>query len=250
MKLNKAGTQLGITFNVIEFEDSDILGFIQDPTKVTRVTDCVNADRRQKVALVEGRSDLSEKIDTLGFTRKTKQVTKDGETVTVPAETEGEHIDRFTASLADGSFTTPGFNKPSGDAKTAQKAAEAFLQSIADTCGDKVDAEGKPCYVLDITKAIRKPGTGLVPKWAMAGATQIITNGSQQKWAEKFTTGYTSGSGVAIDPIAFENFQVVPAHHLPPDEKQAVLHRNTINLAKALIEQRRQEDAKRAPEFA
>lgn len=245
-----ANTQLGVTFRVVEFEDSDILTLVQDPTKLARVTDCVNADRRQKVALVDARADLSEKIDGLGFARKTKQVTKDGETITVPAETEGEHIDRYTASLADGSTTNPNFTRPSGDAKVQQTAAEKFLQTIADTCGDKIADDGNPAYVLDITKAVRKAGTGLIAKWAMTGAQNIITNGSQANWAAKFTSGYTSGSGVAIDPIAFENFQVVPDASLSPADKAAVLHRNVINLAKCLVEQRRQEDAKRAPEFA
>ena len=92
MKQNKANTQLGVTFNVVEFEDSDILSLISDPVKLTRITDCVNADRRQKIALVDARYDLSEKISTsYGFTRKTKNVVADGVTTTVPDETEGAH---------------------------------------------------------------------------------------------------------------------------------------------------------------
>jgi len=250
MKLTSADTQIGVTFRIVEFEDSDILSLVQDPTKLARVTDCVNADRRQKVALVEARYDLSQKLNNdYGFKMLMETVKKDGEDVEVPAETEGKHIQRFVDALVDGTASPSGWTKPSGDAKVVENAAYAFLQTIANTCGDKTH-DGKPCYILDINKAIRKPGVGLLPKYAKDAATNIINNGSQAKWAEKFTNGYTSGSGIAIDPIAFEAFDVVPPADASPADKQAILDRNIRNLARCIVEVRRQEEAKRAPEFA
>ena len=252
MKLTQADTQLGVTFSVVEFEEADIVSLIQDPTKLSRITDCVNADRRQKVALVDARFDLSESLKSLtpsGFARKTEQVKKDNELVDVPAETESQHIKRFIDGLVTGSFTTDGFHLPSGDDKVKEAAAYHFLQSLAAKCGDK-EHDGKAAYVLNLDKAARQAGSGLVPKWAMDGAAQIIANGSQEKWAAKFTTGYTSGSGVAITPFPFEDFSVVAAHNATADEKAAVHETNKKRLAKCLVEQRRQENAARSGEFA
>ena len=249
MKLNQADTQLGVKFNVVEFEDTDILSMVTDPTKLARVTDCVNADRRQKIALVDARFDLSEKITAITFSRLTKQITKDNVSVTVPAETEGEHIKRFTDALVKGTFETPGFTLPSGDEKQKETAAYAFLQSIASTCGDKT-FNNQPAYVLDITKAVRKPGTGLIAKWAMDAAATIIKNGNQAAWVTKFTSGYTSPRGIAIPPITFGDFTAVAAHHSTPEQVQAVHETNQKNLAKAIAEVRRIENDLMQPEFA
>jgi hypothetical protein len=239
MKQQKANTQLGVTFNVVEFEDSDILSLISDPAKLARITDCVNADRRQKIALVDARYDLSEKINGLGFARKTKDVTVDGATTQVPDETEGSHIKRFTDALVDGSFSTPGWTVPSGDAKVKETAALAFLQSLADACG---------VYTLNLDKAVRKGGTGLIPKWALEAAGNIIKNGTQASWVEKFSKGYTTNRGIVIDAFVFGDFQQVGTG--TPEQIEATHQSNLKNLAKAISEVRRQENEKVQVEFA
>lgn len=248
MKINLASTQLGVNFRVSEYEDADILALVADPTKLTRVTDAVNADRRQKVALVDARYDLSEKVDALGFKRLTETVTKDGESTTVPSETEGKHIKRFVDALVAGSFTTPGFTLPSGDEKVKENGALAFLQDLAYTCGDKTDDDGKPVYVLTLDKTARKAGTGLIPKWAMEAATTIIKNGNQAPWLTKFTNGYTTNRGIVIDGFVPADFQQTGG--TTPEEKQNVYQSNVKNLAKAIVEVRRQENEKTQVEFA
>lgn len=250
MKTNLADTQLGVQFRIVEFQDADILALVQDPAKLTRVTDCVNADRRQKVALVDARYDLSVLIHESGFERKYDVAIKDGEEVKTPAETENTHIKRFIDALVDGSYAPTGFTLPSGDDKTKEIAALAYLQKLAFTCGDKTDEAGNPCYTLDINKAVRKAGTGLLPKWALEAAAQIIKNGNQASWAEKFAKGYTSARGIVIDPIAAGNFQQVAASNATAEEIEAVHQSNVKNLAKACVEARRQETEKMQPEFA
>lgn len=250
MKNTQANTQFGVTFPVIEFEDADVLLLVQDATKLTRITDCMNADRRQKKALVEARYDLASRIGSgdeeakitgLGFSRLMETVKKDGESVEVPAETEVEYFKRFKDALASGTFSPTNFTLPSGDASAKEKAANAFLQTLAQ----------ERTYTLDLEETVRKSGAGgLVPKWALEGATNIINNGSQASWAAKFTNGYTSASGVAITPFEFSDFQVVPDANATADEKEAVLKKNKYALGKALVEQRRQENASRSGEFA
>jgi hypothetical protein len=249
MKLTQANTQFGVTFPVVEFEDKDVLELVTDTTKLTRITDCMNADRRQKKALVEARFDLASRIGAgdeeakivgLGFARLMETVKKDGEEVQVPAETEVEFFKRFKDALASGHFTPEGFSLPSGDATVKETAANNFLQTLA----------SERTYTLDLEETVRKGGTGLVPKWALDAAQNIINNKSEAKWKEKFTNGYTSASGVSITPFAFDDFSVVPDHHATPEAKQVVHETNKKRLAKCLVEQRRQENAARSGEFA
>jgi hypothetical protein len=250
MKLNKADTQLGVQFNVVEFEASDILSLIQDPTKLAAIVAAVNADRRQKIALVDARYDLSAKIATsYGFARKTKDVIVDGQTTQVPDETESKHIKRFTDALVDGSHTAEGWTVPSGDATVKENVATAFLQSIANTCGDK-EHDGAKCYILNLDKTIRKGGTGLIPKWAMEAATTIITNKNTGTWVERFTNGYTTNRGIVIDAFVFAPFEQKAAKGSTPEGKEVVHQSNIKNLAKAINEVRRQENEKSQPDFA
>jgi hypothetical protein len=248
MKLSKADTQLGIQFNVVEFDAKDILTLVQEPEKLARITEAVNADRRQKIALVDARYDLSVKVDGLGFKRVTKDVTVDGTTTQVPDETEGKHIKRFTDALADGSFTTDGFTLPSGDETNKQNAAIAFLQKLAFTCGDK-EFDGQPAYILNLDKTVRKAGTGLIPKWALEAATTIIANKNTGSWATKFANGYTNNKGIVIDPIVHGDFEQKAAKGSIPEEKEAVHASNIKNLAKAITEVRRQENEKTQAEY-
>ena len=250
MKTNLANTQLGVDFRVLEFTDAEVLALAQDPAKLTRITDCVNADRRQKVALVDARYDLSVLIHESGFERKYDVAVKDGEEVKTPAETENTHIKRFIDALVAGTFTPAGFTLPSGDDKVKETAAIAYLQKLAFTCGDKRDADGNPCYVLDINKAVRKPGTGLIPKWALEAAANIIKNGNQATWAEKFAKGYTSARGIVIDPINHGSFTQTAPEGSTAEAIEAVNQSNIKNLAKACVEARRQETDKMQPEFA
>lgn len=250
MKLNNANTQLGVTFRVVEFDEKDILNLVQQPTYLTRITDAVNADRRQKIALVDARYDLSEKIGTLGFARKTKQIVKDGNTITVPDETEAAYIKRFIDALVTGAHTTDGFSLPSGDEKVKETAALAFLQSIANTLGDKTH-EGQPAYELNLEKTVRAAGGGgLIPKWATEAATAIITNKNTAKWEANFTNGYTTNRGIAITPITFGSFTQKAEKVSTVEQKEAVHASNIRNLAKAIVEVRRQENEQLQPEFA
>lgn len=248
MKSQLASSQR-VKVRVIEYEDSDIAALVA-AGKISELTTAINADRRQKVALVDFRADLSDKIEALGFKRKTETVTKDGKSEEQPAETEGDQIGRFVDALATGTFPVTDFTLPSGDDKVKETAALAYLQKLAFTCGDKKDVDGNPCYELDVNRPVStSAGKNLIPKWAMEAATNIIKNGSQAKWVGNFTNGYTSASGVAIDPIAFDSFVAVAPDGSTPEAIQAVLDQNIKNLAKAIKAVRAQEDAKRAPEF-
>lgn len=248
MKVNLASSQC-VKVRVIEYEDTDVIALVQ-AGKVGELTTAINADRRQKVALVEFRQDLSEKIEALGFKRKVESITKDGQTVEVPAETEGDHIGRFTDALADGSLTLDGFTLPSGDDKVKNNAAIAYLQKLAFTCGDKTDAEGNPCYQLDVTRPVRVAKSNLIPKWAMDAAATIIKNGSQAKWKANFTNGYTSVAGIAVDPVPFEDFEQVAAAEATPEQAEAIAQSNQKRLAAAVQAARKNEDSKRQSDFA
>ena len=242
MKLNLASSQ-GVKVRVIEYEDADIVSLVNSG-KTAEITIATNADRRQKVALVEFRADLSEKITALGFPIKTEDVTKDGQTVSVPSETEGEHIKRFIDALTTGAFSPAGFTLPSGDDKQKETAAYAFLQALAFTCGDKKDSDGNPCYELDVNRPVRvSTGGNLVPKWALEAATKILAGPNVAGWKSKFAAGFTSPEGITIDPIAVAPFDVAGTD-------EATVTQNRKNLAKALVEYDKQKRAKTASEFA
>jgi len=238
-----------VKVRVIEYEEKDILELAQNG-KLSELTVAINADRRQKVALVAFRADASEKIEAKGFSRKTTTVTKDGETSEVPSETEGDHIQRWIDALASGSFTEPDFTLPSGDDQVKETAALAHFQKLAFTCGDHTDDDGNPAYKLDVNRPERTASKGILPKWALEAAGNIIKNNSQAKWIKNFTEGYTSGSGITIDPIPFESFGAHAPAHATPEEKELVHKTNQKRLASAIVTVRKQEEAKRAPEFA
>jgi hypothetical protein len=248
MKTQLASSQR-VKVRIKEYEDADIVALVGSG-KVEEVTIAVNADRRQKEALVNFRKDLVEKIEALGYKRPVESVEKDGKTVETPTNTEGEDIKLFVDGLTTGNITVTGFERPSGDDKVQETAALAFLQTLAFQCGDEKDESGNPCYVLDVTRPVSTPGAkGAIPKWAMEAAGNIIKNNSTAKWITNFTNGYTSASGIVIDPIPFESF-VQHAHaHATPEEKEALHQSNIKRLAAAIQAVRKQEDAKRAPEF-
>ena len=75
MKVNLVSSQR-VKVRVMEYEDADILAAVQ-AGKVAELTTAVNADRRQKVALVDFRADLSDLIEKAGFPAKVKTVTKE-----------------------------------------------------------------------------------------------------------------------------------------------------------------------------
>jgi hypothetical protein len=242
MKLNLASSQ-GVKARVMEYEDADIVALVQSG-RTAEITIATNADRRQKVALVEFRSDLSEKIASLGFPLKVTTVTKDGQAVEVPDETEGEHIGRFIDSLVAGTFTHESITISSGDEKAKTASAYVALQALADTCGDQKTPDGFPCYVLDVARPVRAAGAGnLVPKWALEAATKILAGTNVAAWKSKFASGFTSPEGIAIDPIVAAPFDA-------PGTDEATVTANRKNLAKALQEYDKQKRAKTASEFA
>jgi len=244
----------GVDVRVREYTAQEVADLCNNG-KAADVARCVNADRRQKVALVEFRSDLSEKINSLGFSRLTTTEQKDGQAVEVPAETEGKHIQRFADALSSGSFTPNDFTLIGQDDKAKEACAMAYLQKLAFTCGDQKDESGNPCYVLDITRPERAPSTGLVPKWATAAATKIINGESKttvKSCIEMFTTGYTAPEGVTVDPIPFAPFDTKAPKGASPEEKQAVLAQNIKNLAKAIhaADRNKQQKLQAQNEFA
>ena len=241
MKLNLASSQ-GVKVRVMEYEDADVAALVA-AGKVSELTIAINADRRQKVALVEFRSDVSEKITALGFAAKTETVTKDGQQVEVPAETEGEHIGRFIDALVAGTFTHHTITISSGDEKLKEASAIAALQALANECGDNTTPDGLPCYVLDVTRPVRVGGSNLLPKWALEAAGKIIANNNTEAWAAKFTTGFTSPEGIDIDPIPFTPFNA-------EGTDEATVTANKKHLARALVDYDKQKRAKTASEFA
>jgi preprotein translocase subunit YajC len=244
MKLIQANTQFGVTFPVNEFEDADVLLLVQEPTKLTRITDCMNADRRQKKALVEARYDLASRIASgdeeakivgLGFLRKMETVKKDDVEVEIPAETEVEFFKRFIDALVTGEFAPDGFSLPSGDNKVKEKAALAFLQTLA----------SERTYTLDLEQTVRKGGSGLIPKWAMETAKNIIAANLAEKSRNKHLAGYTNGSGYVIAPIVCDELQHAPSH-ATADEKEKVHQANIKAVAKWCHAAQKQENEQKA----
>jgi len=183
MKLGKAKTRSGVKYNIAEYEDSDVLLLVQDPTKLTRLTDVLNMYLGNKTVSVEASDDLSEKIEHAGFARKMQTVTADGQSVEVPApehDTNGKFIDAAIAALVAGSWRPANFTLPSGDDKHKETAALAFLQTLAETCGNS-ELNGSKCYMPSLEKTTRTGTGGLLPKWAMDTATQILNAGLATK---------------------------------------------------------------------
>lgn len=152
----------------------------------------INKYLRQKSALVEGRSQLSDKLETLGLlpreTKTVEKTTKDDKgvetktNVTVYAETEGDYIDRFVETASKGTFTIPGV-------EVNGKAVLAYVQSIANTCGDEdtADENGFLCFVLDAKKTERVAKDKVPAKVYLTAAQKIIDNNNQDKWTKTFT---------------------------------------------------------------
>lgn len=265
MKLNKVDTQLGIKFNVVEFEDADTVVLVNDAGKVSRVTDCLNADRRQKIALVDARAWLSALIgdgytpegeDTwpeikgLGFSRAVIGQKGTGDEKVDILETEKTHIDRFVAALASGQFTPDGFTITGSTDEAKEASATAFLQSLANKCGDK-EFEGHRCFILNLDQAVRKAGGGLIPKGAMETAENIfkIEDKGKRKerlehWDSQFTNGYKSAKGVQIDPIVHDSFLEKVAKDSTPEQKEQHHQLMVRRLAKCIHQARTQERQK------
>lgn len=240
MKINLASSQR-VKVRVEEYEDADVLAAIQ-AGKVGLLTIAINADRRQKVALVEFRSDLADLIEKFGFKPLTKTATKDGVETQEWTETEGEYIRRFQDALEDGSFTPEGFTQTGTEEKTKEACALAFIQSLADQCGP---------YVLSIDRAEPKAKAGKLPAWALEKATAAFARGHEnvQKWIKTFAAGFTSPEGITIDPINVEAFDIEQGHHTP-EERQKIHAGNVAKFAKAIVEYQKQKAAKSQNEFA
>lgn len=253
MKLNKCKVQTGVTFNVLEFEDPDIIKLVTEDGKASRITDAVNADRRQKVALVDARSFLSAligegdedwKITGLGFKRAVVETVKRGDEDVDVYETENTHIERFVDALVDGSFVPSG-HTITGEGDARRTSAIAYLQTLANQCGDK-EHDGQKCFVLNLDQAVRKPGAGLIPKGALESAENIFKAGKErlEHWHNQFTNGYTSAKGIKIDPIAHESFLEKAAKGATPEQKEAHHQAMVRRLGKCIHAARQQERQK------
>lgn len=242
-------------FLIKQYEDADVKALCSVPGELALVTDAINKYLRQKTALVQSRTDISDKIGALGFPRKVKTVMVDDEPVETPDETEAKYIGRFIAALVAGEFK----HKAVKAAAPEQREVEAYavLQSLADLCGD-TDDDGKPketppCYVLDIhtPERVSKPKTPT--KKAIENATNIINNKSEKKWIERFTKGYNSPTGGPIPPIPFKEFTTVAPKGATAEEVEAVRQQNITHLAWAImgVEEaaRRNQEAEKAKEF-
>lgn len=244
MKLNLASSQ-SVKTRIMEYEDSDIVALVNGG-KVAEITIAVNADRRQKEALVQFRKDLLGKIVALGFVTEKETIVKDGESIEQDKNTEGEEIKRFIDALVTGTFTHPTITISSGDEKAKETSAYAALQALAFECGDEKTPDGLPCYVLDVSRPVRtSTGSNLLPKWALEAATKIMAGGAHRvaHWKSQFANGFTSPEGIAIDPIP----------HAPFDTHgtdEAVVTANRKALARALVDYDKQKRAKTASEFA
>ena len=252
MKVNLVSSQR-VKVRVMEYEDADILAAVQ-AGKVAELTTAVNADRRQKVALVDFRADLSELIEkSASFPVKMKTVTKDGKSVEEPDETEGEHIARFRDALAAGTVTPTGFTLPDGAAVTEKDkdtAANAYIQTLANQCGDQKAADGTTYYVLSIDRPEPKARAGKVAQWAIDKATAAFAKGHQNvaKWVAQFNAGFTSPEGIVIDPIPL-TLEVTHPHHTA-EEASAVTKTNITAFASAIAAYAKQKAAKSSNEFA
>jgi hypothetical protein len=242
MKVNLVSSQR-VKVRVTEYEDADILAAIQ-AGKVAELTIAVNADRRQKVALVEFRADLSELIEKEDFPVKTKTVTKDGKSVEEPDETEGEHIARFRDALAGGNVIPTGFTLPTGATVTDKEkdtAANNYIQTLADKLGP---------YVLSIDRPEPKARAGKVAQWAIDKATAAFAKGSDNvaKWVTQFNTGFTSPEGIVIDPIPL-TLESTPTD-ATAEQTAAVTKANITAFAAAIAAYAKQKAAKSSNEFA
>jgi hypothetical protein len=245
-------------FRVKQYEDHEIAKLAADSTTLRLVTDCVNKDRRQKVCLVDARSQFLDKLCKLtGYVRPTTTATVEGEAVETLANTEGKDIDAIRAQLTAGTLKHASVSGKTNEEREPQ--VETLLQNIADSCGDTDDTgkplETPPCFVCDVRKAERAPAKPKEPnKRAIANATNIINNGSEEKWVTKFTKGYTSPTGGAIPPISFLPFTTKPAKGADAAAVEAVRQTNIKNLAFAIMaveeHARRNQEAEKAKEFA
>ena len=251
MKVNLVSSQR-VKVRVMEYEDADILAAVQ-AGKVAELTTAVNADRRQKVALVDFRADLSDLIEKAGFPAKVKTVTKDGKSVEEPDETQGEHIARFRDALAAGTFTLEGFTLPTGAAVTEKDkdtASNAFIQTLADQCGDQKTEDGTTYYVLSIDRPEPKARTGKVAQWAIDKATAAFAKGADNvaKWVAQFNAGFTSPEGIVIDPIPLV-LETAPTD-ATAEQTAAITKANITAFAAAIAAYAKQKAAKSSNEFA
>lgn len=266
-RVRTIGLPLGV--RVLQYEDADIKKSLETPANLTIVTDIINKYLRQKDALVEFRDDLlSVLTDVIGFKMLTVTTKVDGKDVITPDEKPGEYLDRLTAALISGEFSHARLPVTGADNKAKETSVYNAFQAIADTLGD-VDAKGVAipvdpatkkrtaagfAYKLDIARPERVSKPKTPPEYAVTGATSIINNGSEGKWAEKFTKGFKDAQGVTIDPIAFQPFDVKPAKDATPAEVEAVRAANILALAWAITEKeaqvREKTAAKKLAEFA
>lgn len=243
MKVDYVNSQsLPKGFRVKQYEDSDIAAMVSDPAKLRLVTDGINKYERQKDALVRARTQLVEKIVAAGYKRPETTVKVDGKDETTFDNTEGKDIGIFWNGLISGTITNKVVTGKTPEEREPQ--ADAFMQSLADQCGEVDEKDGPnkgksletpPCFVLDLSESAKresKPKTP--PKFAIEGATNIINNKAEKKWVDRFTKGYKNDAGIQLPAFSFDSFTQVAPKDATPEAAQAVRQSNITNLAFAI----------------
>lgn len=254
-------------FRVNIYETAEIVELVKDPKKLALVTNVVNMYLGQKDVLVWGRGDLVHAMQIkTSLPRATKKETNDeGVERVVFAETEAQYKERFVAEAVKGNVKEVKVD-PAQDADAREKAVYAFLQNLANQCGD-FDEKGNPvprdkddwltapafAYKLDVTRPEKSSKPKTAPKYALEGASNIIDKGGEKSvkaWIEKLSKGFTAKTGEKITPIAFAPFDTKPAAGATPEAVEAIRQTNLNNLAMAIVDVEEQKRAQRAGEYA
>lgn len=239
----------------LQYEESDVVKAMTVPANVIIVTDIINKYLRQKDALVAFRDDLDDYLlNVVKFPTTTETVKVDGKDVVERNEKPGQYLDRLVAALVKGEFTHPKLPVSGADPKAKEASVYKALQAIADTLGD-TDSNGKPVtvdpttkaesaprfsYILDISRPERVSKPKTPPDYAIEGATQIINNKAESKWAEKFKTGFKDAKGIQIDPIVHEPFNVVALKGATAEVVESTRKANILALAWAIAAKEQQ----------
>jgi hypothetical protein len=239
----------------MQYEESEIKKALEVPANLVLLTDMCNKYLRQKDALVDARNDLDTMlVEDIKFPTLTEVVKEDGKDVTVRAEKPGQYLNRLVDALVKGTFSHPKLPVTGTDPKAKEASVYTALQALMDTLGDvttdgtaikrdektgRLTAPGY-AYRLDMARPERVSKPKTPPDYALEGATQIITKGSESKWKEKFAKGFTDANGVVIDPIAHEAFDVKPAKGATVEETEKVKQSNILALAWAITAKEQQ----------
>lgn len=240
---------------VMQYEEADVKKLLETPANLIVLTDILNKYLRQKDALVDARADLDTLLlEDVKFPTLKTTVKEEGKDVEVRNEKPGQYLDRLCDALVKGTFSHARLPVTGTEPKAKESSVYNALQAIMDTLGDvttdgtaikrdektgRLTAPGY-AYRLDITRPERTSKPKTPPDYALEGATQIITKGSEAKWAEKFAKGFTDANGVVIDPIVHEPFNVKAEKGATAEAVEAVKQKNIVALAWAIASKEQQ----------